>query len=407
MKYQIVNRSLIMEIRIRTLTPIWTGDVDQRSESLQCTGIMGSLRWWVETTLRSMNRFVCDPSGENRCPPKDSKSYCVGCLIFGATGIRRSFRLNISGGETVFVGDSINIKPSGRKRGWYLGSGIVEDRKNNSEINFKITPLNSDFDEILVLLPLIIASKWGGIGAKIQHGYGVVEIEDLSKIEFNRFKEAVEKIISQKRLIKLSVDGLRAGNNQNLPNLKDMFFAKVQFETANADWWTDVDGIKQAKNKEILTSWINSGSVPVSPAIKSWLRSGEGRRLWSVDNKNQGERIENWLFGITKKFERIASKINISCAYPVKNNLYEFRIWGWIPKNGLPAGFNRDDFLDNLKQALDNDSRSTKVPWNKLLGNQTRNHELTVWREYNASRDTVKPNESDIDNYFQSFLECK
>jgi len=60
--------------------------------------------------------------------------------------------------------------------------------------------------------------------------------------------------------------------------------------------------------------------------------------------------------------------------------------------------------LNNLKQALDGDG-SVTVSWNEFLGDQTESHKLKVWREFDSSRDTVKPNESDISNYLQSFLE--
>jgi len=436
-----------MEIKIKTLTPIWTGDIDQRSRLLQTTGILGSLRYWSEAILRSIGRYACDPTSDcGRCPKevKNKKYYCSACLIFGATGIRRTFRLNMSGGKRVFTGGILNIRPSGRNRGWYLGSGVL------GEIYLKITSLDKDFDESLVLLPLIIASKWGGIGAKIQHGYGVVKIEICPRIDFNRFREAIGRTTDQERLSQLSSSmtkvKLRHGSNDGLPNLREMFFAKVQFEVTNNNWWKEVDGIKERGKRgqknyyeghatdRIMMNWIKLGSVPITPAVKNWLRYRDGRKLWK---KSLDEKVERWLFGTTKRvcticyervkkdkdnlqnfwcpqckkslkkeetFERIASKINISCAYPVNDNIWEFRIWGWIPESSLPTGFDRKCFLNNLKQAL-NGSGFVTFPWNELLGNQTKNHKLKVWREFNSSRDSVRQNEGNISNYIQSLLE--
>jgi len=391
-------------IGITALTPIWNGDIDQKSELLQPTNILGSVRWWTEAILRSIDdKYACDPTEENRhCPPKNSKKYCCTCLIFGATGIRRTFRLNVSGGKRTFVGRPLNIRPSGRNKGWYLGSGIV------GEINLEIIPLDSDFDESLALTPLVLASKWGGIGVKTQHGYGVVKIEDCSKIDFNRFRRAIKKVTDLERLSKLKIE-LRHESNDGLPDLREMFFVKVQFEAEN-DWWRKVNGIARRSqdnyrgciNDPRMINWINSGSVPIAPAIKNWLRYDNGARLWKTTNQNQNRRIENWLFG-TIKYDKIASKLNVSCAYLVSDNLWEFRIWGWIPKDRSPVGFDRDGFLDKLNQAL-NDSGSVKIPWDKLLGNQTRNHKLKIWREFDSSRDTIRPNESDINNYLQSLL---
>ncbi len=166
-----------------------------------------------------------------------------------------------------------------------------------------------------------------------------------------------------------------------------------------------------------MINWVSSGSVPIAPAIKNWLRFGkkittkEGKKIQvSPFSEVFNKRVSNWLFGNSEENNKTASKINISCAYPVNDNLWEFRIWGWIPKDGIPQGFDRGGFLNSLKQTLR--GGSVKIPWNELLGNQTKNHKLKVWREFDSprdtvkpnARDTIKPNESNIDDYIQSLL---
>lgn len=37
-----------MEIKLRTLTPLWTGGVGGTCDRVHETGIIGSLRWWYE-----------------------------------------------------------------------------------------------------------------------------------------------------------------------------------------------------------------------------------------------------------------------------------------------------------------------------------------------------------------------
>jgi len=399
-------------MKIICKTPVWTGDIDSKSDLLRETGIIGSLRWWTEAILRGMDMFACDLVGDERCPKeiragiKKINLYCPACLIFGATGMRRMFRLEINGGTKVLDGGPLNIRPSRRNRGWYLGSGLV----GNIELN--IVHLSSDFHRSLILLPLTIAASLGGIGAKTQHGYGVVELENCPEVSFGDFKTAIERIKNNERLSALGFE-LRSGNDDGYPNLKEMFFAKVQFEVEN-DWWKEVDGISargqigqrnyygRYTSDSRIKRWKNSGSVPIAPAIKNWLRFGNGNGLWRTGNNNEDRNIENWLFG-TIKNNKSASKINISCAYLVDDNLWEFRIWGWIPKSKLSAGFDRDGFLENLKQAL-NGSGSITVSWNRLLGNQTKSHKLKVWREYNSERDTVTQEESDINKFIESLL---
>ncbi|HEY8541694.1 MAG TPA: type III-B CRISPR module RAMP protein Cmr1 [Pseudothermotoga sp.] len=412
-----------VKINLQIKTPIWTGDIDSKSDTIQSTGIVGSLRWWTEALLRGMNEFACDPTGDSRCP--DDEKYCSSCLIFGATGRRRLFRLEINGGRKIsFPGNgAINVKPSGRSRGWFFGPAIVGGLK------MEIIPLDEKFDENFVLVPLLVASKWGGIGAKTQLGYGVVEVASSSNADFDKFKKALEDLSRERKRQEL--------NNLSLPNLKEMFFAKIQFKASN-NWWEKVDGLidKSGKNrfekeirKKVIEECLNNNFLPIAPVIKNWLRYGNGRQTWQSNNSTNG--LENWLFGTSAKvcpqcyskvrykningrkiyecqdcnkqfeeaevIERSASKLNISCAYVVGNNLWEVRVWGWIPSYPKIQGFQKDRFLDNLKSAL-NDGN-----FHALFGDQTSDHELVVWREYNSKRDTVKKEEN-FDDFVKSLL---
>ncbi|OGF68320.1 MAG: type III-B CRISPR module RAMP protein Cmr1 [Candidatus Fischerbacteria bacterium RBG_13_37_8] len=405
-------------ISLKIKTPLWTGDIDGRSDSLQSTGIIGSLRWWIETILRGMDKFACDPVDNNsgnsikRCPAlkennHDIAQYCPACLIFGATGKRRMFKLRMNGGTETSIG-LINIKPNGRNRGWFLGRGLV------GNINLDIIPFEKDFDENIILVPLTIASKYGAIGAKTQHGYGIFEFENYPEIRFDSFKETLKAVLKKEGIEKLKIEERNGGENF-LPNIKEMFFTKVQFEAQDDNWWKEVDGIKERGragdgnyykgciNDSRMVNWVNSGSIPIPPAIKNWLRFGGGKSLWKTgDYNNKDRRIENWLFGSIKN-GKSASKINISCAYRINNSIWEFRVWGWIPENSPFNPFSRKDFLDNLMTSLDG-SGQVKIPWNSLFGSKTKKHKLEIWREFDSSRDTVKPKEKNIENYLQSLI---
>lgn len=43
-------------ITLKTLTPLWTGGADGRSDRLHTTGIIGSLRWWYEGIVRGLGK---------------------------------------------------------------------------------------------------------------------------------------------------------------------------------------------------------------------------------------------------------------------------------------------------------------------------------------------------------------
>ena len=42
----------LLEIRLKTLTPLWTGGVSGQCDRVHETGIIGSLRWWYEAIVR-------------------------------------------------------------------------------------------------------------------------------------------------------------------------------------------------------------------------------------------------------------------------------------------------------------------------------------------------------------------
>lgn len=99
-----------MNIQLRTLTPLWTGGVDQTCDRLHETGLIGSLRWWYEALVRGLGGYACDPT-EHSCTFDEEKyrkseasderqrlrdaGVCGACQLFGCTGWARKFRLQI------------------------------------------------------------------------------------------------------------------------------------------------------------------------------------------------------------------------------------------------------------------------------------------------------------------------
>jgi len=416
-----------MEIALTTLTPIWTGNIDKSSINIIENGILGSIRWWAEAINRGSDYTSCDPTNDDyQCPQNinNRNKYCLSCFIFGATGKRRLFKIQLEGGDSLFQ-QYIQIKPNRRNRGWYYpGSGIMGD------ISIKIIPLNRIFKNEYVTLPVSIASKLGGIGAKNQLGYGVSNLNKIPDININEYFNSELKHNPNIRK--------NVGNQSRYPNLKDMFFAKINFKVNSQDWWKKIDGIKNnpklwKKNEEYYEKWIEQGTIPIYPAIKNWLRYREGKNLWNTNNNYQNQRIENFLLGTIKEccpkcftsgnglikdrynsnkrwckncresisknkiLDKIASKIYVSFAYRLDDySKWEFRIWGWIPISKNSPLMGRDQFLDRFKNCLNDDSNTNKL-WKKLLGSHIENLELVSWREYNSSRDNL----NQIEDYYK------
>jgi CRISPR-associated protein Cmr1 len=135
-------------ISLKTLTPLWTGGVDQNCDRLHETGLIGSLRWWCEALVRGLGGYACDPTGEAHCPDKDGKR-CVACELFGCTGWSRKFRLVVKDSQgqliqnplernTSFQLEFVNLRPTTTKEIWLL-TKAVEIAVNYGSVGGKTT----------------------------------------------------------------------------------------------------------------------------------------------------------------------------------------------------------------------------------------------------------------------------
>jgi len=418
---------------LKTLTPLWTGGMDGVTDRLHETGFTGSLRWWYEVIVRGWGGRACDPF-EHEC---ESGRVCDACAQFGATGLRRKFCLRVEGGDRLNYNGLLNIRPRGsaQKRGWYLGAGIT------GAVQCQIIPLDKDFNLNHVLIPLKLASGWGGIGAKTQSGYGVVAVSAADDGNINPDLNA------------LDLPGSNASPT-GLPDLREMFFLKVRFEAQNNAWWESAKGIhwvlnpvneqgkidqgKQLFHKRVLKEWVVSNVVPLSPVIKDWLRfqSGFIKEQWASryvfghifqeanlciqcgsnqvrENKNDSEKRGKPYFcprckspkkigQVYQTSGRLKTNVFISNAYK-KGDTWEIRLWGWLPKEQdyLPSTFNRDDFLNRLKEAFSPGGAF----WSSGYLGGVSCREI-IWREFNSERDSFR-REEDVKVFLQSLLDGK
>lgn len=348
-----------LTIRLRALTPIWTGGVDQTCDRLHETGLIGSLRWWYEALVRGLGGYACDPT-EHGCQFDEEKyrkskasndrqrlrdaGVCDACQLFGCTGWARKFRLRVTDGSKLLDGQRDFLIPSERthptKNGVRAGGWFVFSESRIGEITFDLIPLrDADLRPIHTILSLI--DRHASLGPKGASGYGVIRaddvVPDLGWIE--RFNNRQHP---------------RANS---LPDFRDFFFARFRFwEPKGASgWWQQIEGIQQAAEGKLrggsspqplrraqseLETMYQHGILPIAPAIRNWLRYQWQHRL----NRTQ----EQYVFGDARS--AIGSKILVSYAYRLDNGLWEFRIWGWLSCAGEIK--ERDKFLDSLKAAL-------------------------------------------------------
>ena len=312
-----------LEIRLGTLTPLWAGGVAAgKVDRIHETGILGSLRWWYEAIVRGLGGEACDPStGKCRF---DAEAYeksqadderqrlrdaglCDVCQVFGATGWRRRFRLEVMQDKASLAWtpppDTLNIRPPEHTRGWYLPPGWV------GQITLRLT----GDDQTLALLTALLRflERHGAIGAKPQLGYGVFRIIDI--------EGALQRPWVWPSL------GLDQ-SHPTLPDLRRFGFFNYRF-TAEQGWWSRAPGLERllgrSETARALQQLVQQGMIPVAPLLKD---------AWRFGHWNGPRSVELYLFG-TSRDPRVRSKLNVSWAYPAENaNNWEVRGWVWLPE---------------------------------------------------------------------------
>lgn len=342
-----------MEVKIKTLTPLWTGGVETgKVDRIHETGILGSLRWWMEVLVRGMGDQVNDPTSDERSgfdAEKYQKSQATDerqrlrdaglgdvSQIFGATGWKRRFRLTVSE-ENLEWQPSIPLKitPPDRTRGWFLNPGWLG--------TLTLT-LQGDSETLAKLHALLrFMEAWGSLGARPQLGYGAFRIIDI--------KDPPPAAC-------YAVYGDRPPSDQ--PDLRTFTFFKLRFTPKTATWWHTVPGIRELRTRR--DSWTEleklteQGMVPTTPALKNYLRY---HQQWSSPS------LPHWLFGTIRQGERLRSKVAFSWAYrPENTEEWEIRGWMYLPQDRNGRTFQREilsAFQDKLGQPQ---------AWLKALGLQ-------------------------------------
>lgn len=219
------------EIKIKTLTPLWTGDINGECSRIKETGIIGSLRWWYEALVRGLGGYACDPNDSNcqfnyeaykesgdvedgfTWKNHSERNVCDVCKLFGCNGWEKRFRLEVEA-----------------KGDFDKNIGYEENQELTIKINFIYQPRKEN--KWLLWQTLNLISEYGAIGGKTKlkpsntpkdkpysfyNDYGIIkviweessfELPDISKEEV---KENLQNPLEQ---------------SNKLPNLKFFFFSR-------------------------------------------------------------------------------------------------------------------------------------------------------------------------------------
>ncbi|MDI9418263.1 MAG: type III-B CRISPR module RAMP protein Cmr1 [Euryarchaeota archaeon] len=320
-----------MQIKIQTLTPLWTGGVDGKMDRIHETGIIGSMRWWYEAIVRGLGGRACDPSKEGCI--FDAKKYrqstaiderhrlqdaglCDVCQIFGATGWKRRFRISIvDRTKPIWAQENrmLNIRPPDRTRGWYLPPGWMGEL---------ILKLEGDGQAISIIASLFLfLEKWGNIGAKPQLGYGVFKITNLDIV----YKNAKHSWYEDAEIYK---DERHANKeDRDLPNFRYFGFMRYHFQPQKSAWWTNAPGMERASS-QVQPIVTKHKTIPLAPSLKNewrfrrWRGNRSDEMFGALQLRLRGESV------------RVRSKVAVSWAYP-QDSGWEMRGWAWLQKSGV------------------------------------------------------------------------
>ncbi len=402
----------VLEIKLQTRTPLWTGGIGGKTDRLHETGIIGSLRWWYEAIVRGLGGEACDPT-THKCPDKNG-NVCDVCALFGATGLKRGFRIDWDPPENEDENSRLQVKVQ-NNRGWYLKNGLSFDELGGAfYATRKLNWLDTDDDLWQILnVVLTLNERYAGLGAQTQQGYGVFSIPYRSvQLEERRGIAAINR--SKQRANR------KTNVSHGLPSLENFFFAKIQFAVPS-----DRKGFILARTTEVsrseLDEYLSANILPIAPIIRYHLRALIREDIQFKGKPNAATRWilmgvlngtyhqvdfgkmvqEDWFCTDCKRawrrkprfaehgncrgkpYQRLRcqtchkilpsygreivhlkqqkSAIHVSHAY-LAGNRWEFRLWGYIPPS-LPGNVSRDTVLGVLKTWLGIPENAISTDW--------------------------------------------
>lgn len=340
----------LLKVKLRTLTPIWTGDVDKNSKIIKETSLIGSLRWWFEGLVRGVGGFVCEPIEGKGCKLDSFENLdeiCNACEYFGCTGWSRRFRMTCTALDHLplfFVTNRYMYTLTGN---WLMRifNGKKETRptyggrqetffkfendtlwSNDFVLSFSSTDVRTyEKTKNLISFLLYFISKFGALGAKAQNGFGQVEIIDgLEKDSVNKGLELIKQMRGNKpRNGKFDISSFFC-REYEIPNIRmyDNDFSLIGTQPQGFNF----------KNHFIPCAFdIRYKSSAKNP--RTGMGKDFGMRPWF--NDHFGREITKKLLGETRPIkdeDRSASRINVSHLYrkEPKGN-FILKIWGFIP----------------------------------------------------------------------------
>jgi len=352
-----------MQITLRTLTPLWTGGADRNSERARETGLLGSLRWWYEGIIRGLGGRVCDATADDasqRCIFEQKKDetledaynrLCLACRLFGCTGWRRRFRLEVAGLEPqdlffvasrgvyvaagnwlwrMFGGEELGGTRQGRGAAVRFTFGV--QALWGEQATLRVVLLGEDAEDTLARVAFLLdtVARWGALGAKPQHGFGQVRIVD------GLDQDLVER---GRSLVRTDAHRDQKAAFPNFFNLGH-FFSHIYRVDSVEPYLAQVREIGTPPRGFNYQQHFIPCAFDIRYKSRSRdFRSGAGRdfgmRPWF--REKWGQKVTHWLFGRSdarRDEERSAGRIHVSHLYRMEpGGPWHLKVWGHVPSN--------------------------------------------------------------------------
>jgi len=333
-----------VEIKLKTLTPLWTGGAAGKCDRIHTTGIMGSLRWWYEALVRGFGGYACDP-GSGGCTydsKKGQSSICLACQLFGCTGYARRFRLVVEGGGDGGRLKEVRLKNPGTKKhlGWRIPSKLA------GHITLNLDPMQPSgldiYDKASIYYTIRLIERYGALGAKTSHGQGVVKVIDWSGLPIEMEADAWTKAMKSR-------PANDETNSQPPPNMGDFIGGTATLDdsvTSKPEWWSPIplNGLGQFFHGT-SPSWIASAPA-VRVHLRSWLRFSQNFPDFTGNLISNRHRL---MGSIQDPVNPKGSDIFVTHLYK-DNDQWHMRVFGNIPRNGTAVDQGLRNLLKDKKR---------------------------------------------------------
>lgn len=325
-----------LKIEIKTLTPIWTGDVNRNCSEIKETGIIGSMRWWYEAIVRGMGGYACDPNSKERCQLSGKEKtdeerktkMCPACYIFGCTGWKRRFNLKIVNNGILIPVQFITLEKEGKFNNWWLSQIFEKSLGTNlpfGKVILYFEPFHgTGNEEIIKQLKALLSmmANCGAIGAKNQYGFG--RFDWIEKKEIKDALVIIQKFLNQNTTF---INGLN----------KKLWYSFDKFWLYN---------IRISRDNKLLKKFLNANLIgngsypndylPISFDIRYKLPySGSGFGLRQAYYEKHKDKYQTRLTFGTLKNDKIGSRVFVSHLFKLEKDSGDFwlRVWGFTEEN--------------------------------------------------------------------------